>query len=788
MRLLHRRGAPCAHKFPQRVLPITWLSKLTGGLLGLAVLSTTVSAANLTLAWNASPDPRVTGYEIFYGQTSGAYTSTVNAGTNLTAAITGLTPGLTYYFAAAAYYANGDESVFSNEITNRLPILPSIVVQPLTQSALAGLPVTLVVTAAGDSPLSFQWRNGLVPVPGATASSLFWPHVGSGNAGAYTVIVSNPWGSATSSVATLSVITAGSPLILTQPQSQTVILSNAASFSSVLTGTAPLSIQWYDGRTALAGATNSVLAWAHVANSNAGTYGFTVSNAAGVVTSSIVTLSVIAASPPSILTQPQSQTVILSNAASFSSFLTGTAPLSIQWYDGRTPLAGATKNVLAWAHVANSNAGTYGFTVSNAAGVVTSSIVTLTVINPPSILTQPQSQTVILSNAASFSSFLTGTAPFSIQWYDGRTALAGGTNSVLAWAHVADSNAGRYGFTVSNAAGVVTSSIVTLTVIDPPSILVQPQSQTAIATTAASFSSASTGTAPLSIQWYRGKTALAGGTNNVLGWPQVANANAGTYGFTLSNVAGVVTSSIVTLTVLPTNTIATAAGAYNGLFFQTNADGTPNITEATAGYFGNCVVAGNGAFSAKLYISGSSYVLAGVFNISGNASAAISRSNPAWPGYVAALHLDLINGTQQMTGSIEGTNAGVAWTAPLIADLATNAYPALAQVNFSLSPGSSPNSPTKLGVASGLMVNSVLALAGVLGDGTAISANVPISKNGNVPLYVNLYNNGGLLEGWINLAGGATSGQLTWICPGIGIPLAGGFSTSVQVTDTTISH
>ncbi len=676
------------------------MSKLPGVLLILAVLSTTVSAANVTLAWNASPDPRATGYEIFYGQASGDYTSSVNAGSNLNAAITGLTPGLTYYFAAAAYYANGDESVFSNEITNRLPILPSIIVQPLTQSALAGLPVTLAVTAAGDRPLSFQWQNGLVPVPGATTSSLFWPKVGSANAGAYTVIVSNPWGGTTSSVATLSIITAGPPLILSQPQSQTVILSNAAVFSSVLTGTAPLSIQWYDGRWALAGATNSVLAWSHVANSNAGTYGFTVSNAAGVVTSSIVTLSVIDASPPSILTQPQSQTVILSNAASLSSVLTGTAPLSIQWYDGRA-------------------------------------------------------------------------------------ALAGATNSVLAWAHVADWNAGRYGFTVSNAAGVVTSSIVTLTVIDPPSILVQPQSQTAIATTPASFSSASTGTAPLSIQWYRGRTALAAGTNSVLTWAQIASSNSGTYGFTVSNAAGVVTSSIVTLTVLPTNTIATAAGVYNGLFFQTNANGTPNITETTAGFFGNCVMASNGAFSAKLYVGGGCYVLAGVFNISGNASAAISFSNPASPGYLATLHLDLIDGTQQMTGSIEGTNAGVGWTAPLIADLATNANPELAQVNLSLSPGLSPNSPTKFGVASGFVVNGVLSLAGVLGDGTAISANVPISKNGNVPIYVNLYHNGGLLEGWINLAESGANGNLTWIFPGSGLALTGGFNTAVQVTGTT---
>ena len=526
MRFFRQRKAPWANDIVGRLFQIAGRSKFLGGLLSLAALGGSVQAGNVDLAWNRSTDALIVGYDIHYGEASGVYTSSVDAGPNLTAAVTGLMPGQTYYFAVTAYDANGDASAFSNQVTNRLPVLPSIIGQPLTQTAIAGLPVTLTVSAVGDPPLSFQWRDGIVAIPGASASLLSWPQIGDGEAGNYTVIVSNPWGSTTSSIATLTVI-----------------------------------------------------------------------------------------DPPSILTQPQSQTVIATTAAAFWGAATGTAPLSIQWYDGTAPIAGATNSVLGWAHVAASNAGNYHFTVSN--------------------------------------------------------------------------------------------------------------------------------------------------------------------------VAGMVASSAASLTVVPTNTIAAAAGAYNGLFFQTNADGTPDITETTAGFLGNCVVASNGAYSAKVYVGGLSYSLGGVFNTSGDASAIIPRTGPGLSNLTAVMHLDLINGTRQMTGSISSSTGSTAWAATLVADLATNAYPLLAGANLFISRGSSAYSPTNYGVASGVVVSSVLSLSGVLGDTTAFSKTVPISKDGNVPLYVNLYNNGGLLEGWINLARGSATGNLTWICPGSGLPVVGEFSTVVQVAGTT---
>ena len=60
-----------------------------------------------------------------------------------------------------------------------------------------------------------------------------------------------------------------------------------------------------------------------------------------------------------------------------------------------------------------------------------------------------------------------------------------------------------------------------------------------------------------------------------------------------------------------------------------------------------------------------------------------------------------------------------------------------------------------------------------------------------MPLYVNLYKNSGLLEGWINLAGGVVAGNLTWIRPGGVVLPAGfpqGFDTVVEVTGATFAQ
>ncbi|PYR36150.1 MAG: hypothetical protein DMF90_11105, partial [Acidobacteria bacterium] len=82
---------------------------------------------------------------------------------------------------------------------------PSVSGQPASATRTAGQSVTFSVTASGSAPLTYQWRKGGVPIPGATSSSYTIASVVVGDAASYDVVVTNACGSATSNAATLTV-------------------------------------------------------------------------------------------------------------------------------------------------------------------------------------------------------------------------------------------------------------------------------------------------------------------------------------------------------------------------------------------------------------------------------------------------------------------------------------------------------------------------------------------------------------------------------------------------------
>jgi uncharacterized repeat protein (TIGR03803 family) len=90
--------------------------------------------------------------------------------------------------------------------------VPSIVAPPVRQTVPAGTTVTLAVTAAGSSPLSYQWQmnsNNLVNhanISGVTTPVLTISNAAAANSGTYSVIVRNAAGAITNSDAVLTVI------------------------------------------------------------------------------------------------------------------------------------------------------------------------------------------------------------------------------------------------------------------------------------------------------------------------------------------------------------------------------------------------------------------------------------------------------------------------------------------------------------------------------------------------------------------------------------------------------
>src|SRR5262249_1548072 len=87
---------------------------------------------------------------------------------------------------------------------------PQITAQPQDRSVSSGATVTLSVSATGAQPLGFRWRVGPyggtpTNIANATSATLVLTNVSVLNAGFYSVVVTNAFGSATSSVAHVTV-------------------------------------------------------------------------------------------------------------------------------------------------------------------------------------------------------------------------------------------------------------------------------------------------------------------------------------------------------------------------------------------------------------------------------------------------------------------------------------------------------------------------------------------------------------------------------------------------------
>ena len=109
---------------------------------------------------------------------------------------------------------------------------PVIVAQPQSQTADAGSTATFTASAAGTAPLSYQWRFNGTPIAGATDSTYARSNLQTGDAGTYSLVVTNAVGSVTSSNAVLTVTLVNvAPTISQQPQDQNVNQGSSAVFA-----------------------------------------------------------------------------------------------------------------------------------------------------------------------------------------------------------------------------------------------------------------------------------------------------------------------------------------------------------------------------------------------------------------------------------------------------------------------------------------------------------------------------------------------------------------------------
>jgi hypothetical protein len=217
-------------------------------------------------------------------------TNLLNA-TNLTLNITNVQPqdaGGYSLFVSNSH----DFTVSSNAILTVLTA-PQITQQPSSQTVNADSPATFTVTATGATPLWYQWRLNSNPLGAATTNKNYTDtSVQPTEAGLYSVVVSNTYGSTISSNALLTVRTL--PVISPQPYfSEPAREGYWTQVEVSAYGPAPLRYQWRFQGADLPDATNSVLRLSGIRTNQAGPYAVVVSNQYGATLSSNAVLSVI---------------------------------------------------------------------------------------------------------------------------------------------------------------------------------------------------------------------------------------------------------------------------------------------------------------------------------------------------------------------------------------------------------------------------------------------------------------------------------------------------------------
>ncbi len=537
--------------------------------------ATTTATFTITLAGNSTPP---FGYQWFKNDTN-----LLVDGGNISGATS---PTLTISNVLAA-----DDGEYSVVVTNvagtatssnatLVVIDPVILVQPMDVTAPLGSPVSFSVTAVGTAPLTYQWQQDDIDLPGETNNTLSIASIVDSDQGDYTVTVSNSVGGVISDPAVLTIT--HPPVVTSGPDNLIVNQGATATFTVSVNGATPFTYQWQKNLVDIPGANGKQLVLLNVTPTDAASYRVFITNSDGSTFSPPATLTVVV--PPAITTQPVSQTNNVHTTVSFSVTTTGTSP-TFYWFKNLTNLlvdggkiSGASSNVLTITNVSGADSGTYSLIASNQAGIAVSSNATL-VVNDPIITNEPVSETVNLGDPASFTVGADGTLP-QYQWQKDGVNIGGATSPTYAIAHAADTDRGNYTVIVSNIFGVVTSAPpVALIVIDPPVITNEPAGLTVNQGQTAVFGVGVSGTAPFEYQWFKNSNSIPNQTNATLTLLNVTAADEANYSVTVTNPAGSATSTpLAHLTVIiPPAIITQPLGLTN------NATTTASFTVSVSG-------------------------------------------------------------------------------------------------------------------------------------------------------------------------------------------------------------
>ncbi|WP_433965582.1 immunoglobulin domain-containing protein [Tunturiibacter gelidiferens] len=468
-----------SYSTPLLTSPKTYTLSVTGT--GGAVASTTctVTPTNVTISPITPANSTIApGTQTFSATASGGATNTLvwTASAGSFVGNVWNSPNTVGTYTITATSVDEPSVSATTKVTLSLPVITG---QPPSVNVCNNASTTLSVVALYAS--TYQWFFNGSPIAGATSSSYFIPSAVAMDVGSYTVTVTNAAGSVTSNAAKVVVGTT----ITSNPVSLSILPGQTATFSVAAAGDAPFSYQWYviapgaSTGVAIPGATLSTYTTPVAVNtsSSGAKYYATVTDSCGsLLTSTSATLTVTPGNdPPTIITQPVSQTVAIGSTPTFTVVAVGSPTLTYQWYQipagsvTGTAVPGATSStytVPATATTINNDQDGYYVIVSNNYGQALSQTATLAIGTGILITKQPVDVFVNAGDSATFSVTATSALPLTYQWFEAApggatfSAIPGATSASYTQASTATSDSGSVFYVVvSNGSSLRSQAI-----------------------------------------------------------------------------------------------------------------------------------------------------------------------------------------------------------------------------------------------------------------------------------------------------------------------------------------
>ena len=558
-------------------------------------------------------------------------------------------PNATTASLALTSLQTSNAGVYTVEVTNSCGTVPSpdytivvaqapiITLEPVSQALCAGATATFTANATGYTSIKWQ-RNGADV--GNTTTTLSISNIAAANAGTYTFLATNNCGTTTSAAATLAVN--NKPVINSLTTTSPVCAGATATITSGVShnGDNNLTYSWSLGGSVIVGANTGVLSIPNFQSANAGTYALVVTNGCGSTTSSATTTLQLQPTPSvanvtdAILCQGNTLTV----APAYTN-VSG-SNVTYQWYFEGNALNNQTAAQLNIGNIQSTQAGRYFVTVNNGCNPVSGVSFNITVINLPTIITQPAAQTeACIGSNVSLNVVDNGGQTY--QWFKNNVLIPNATSNSFTKSLIS-SDAGTYKVVVSNGCGYsITSNNSIILVNSAPTITSSPVNTTVCAgqPVNASVSANANGGGTLRYVWTTGGTEVPGATSsNFLITRANANDNGKVYTVAVINNCGTINGGSFTLIVgdkpkdvkistsIPKNDVAGYPTVCIGAPITFSVESVSNGYSPSYTWFKDDI-AGNTSPNNSFNISSSTTTDAGTYKINVSNTCGITTSN-----------------------------------------------------------------------------------------------------------------------------------------------------------------